>query len=47
MSSQKNKYISLLKLDDLNVVPLEEIRRKLDKKYGEMVSDDEINEIRE
>jgi len=34
-----------IKLEDLNVVPLEEIRKKLDKKYGEMIFDDEVNEI--
>ena len=37
--------MNLLKLEDLSVVSLEEIRRKLDKKYGKMVFDDEINEI--
>ena len=36
-----------IKLEDLNVLPLEEVRRKLDKKYGKMVVEDEINEIRE
>lgn len=39
--------MNLIKLDDLNVVPLEEIRSKLDKKYDKMVFDDEINEIGE
>ena len=35
------------KLEDLNIVPLEEIRRKFDKKYGKMTFNDEINEIGE
>ena len=39
--------MNLLKLDDLNALPLEEIRRKLDKKYGKMTVEDEINEIGE
>ena len=39
--------MNLIKLEDLNVVPLKEIRKKLDNKYGKMVFDDEINEIRE
>ena len=30
-----------IKLEDLHIVPLEEIRRKLDKKYGKMVFDNE------
>ena len=34
-----------MKLDDLNSIPLEEIKWKLDKKYGEMAAGDEINEI--
>ena len=37
--------MNLIKLEDLNVLPLEEIRRKLDKKYGKMTN--EINEIGE
>ena len=41
------QQINLLKLDDLNALPLEEIRRKLDKKYDKMAFDDEINEIGE
>ena len=39
--------MNLIKLEDLNVVPLEEIRRKLDKKYGKMIVEDEINKIGE
>ena len=39
--------MKLIKLDDLNIVPLEEIRRKLNRKYCKIVADDEINEIRE
>ena len=39
--------MNLIKLEDLNVIPLEEARRKLDKKYGKMVFDDKINQIGE
>jgi len=39
--------MNLIKLEDLNVWQLEGVRRKLDKKYGKMVFDDEINEIGE
>ena len=28
--------MNLIKLEDLNVLPLEKVRRKLDKKYGKM-----------
>ena len=38
--------MNLLKLDDLNALPLEKIRRKL-KKNGKMTNEDEINEIGE
>jgi len=39
--------MNLIKLDDLNVLPLEEIKRTLDKKYGKMIAENEINEIEE
>ena len=39
--------MNLIKLRDFNVLPLEEIRRKLDKKYGKMSNENEINEIGE
>ena len=39
--------MNLIKLEDLNVLPLEEIRRNLDKKYGKMTNENEINEIGE
>ena len=39
--------MNLIKLEDLNVAPLETIRKKLDRKYGEMVFDDKMNEIEE
>jgi len=39
--------MNLTKLQDLNVLALEEIRRKLDKIYGKMIIEDEINEIDE
>ena len=41
------QQMNLIKLRDLNILPLEEIRRKLDKKYGKMTKENEINEIRE
>ena len=34
--------MNLIKLEDLNLVALEDIRRKLDKKYSKMILDDEI-----
>jgi len=37
--------MTLIKLEDLSVLPLEEVRRKLDKKYGKMAVENEINEI--
>ena len=39
--------MNLIKLEDLNAVPLEEFKRKLDKKYGRITVEDDINEIRE
>ena len=39
--------MNLIKLDDFNALPLEDIKRKLDKKYGKMVAENEINEIGE
>ena len=39
--------MNLIKLDDLNALPLEEIKRKLDKNYGKMVAENAINEIGE
>ena len=41
------QQMNLIKLEDLNILPLEEIRRKLDKKYGKMTNENEINEIGE
>jgi len=41
------QQMNLIKLDDLNALPLEEIKQKLDKKYGKMVAENEINEIGE
>jgi len=37
--------MNLIKLEDLNLVHLKEIRRKLNRKYGKMAAEDEINEI--
>ena len=39
--------MNLIKLEDLSVLPLEEVRRKLDNKYGKMTVENEINEIGE
>jgi len=39
--------MNMIKLEDLNVLSLEEVRRKLDQKYGKMILDNEINEIGE
>ena len=41
------QQMNLIKLKDLDVLPLEEIRRKLDKKYVKMTIENEINEIKE
>lgn len=41
------QQMNLLKLDDLNALPSEEIKRKLDKKYGKITVENEINEIGE
>jgi len=37
--------MNLIKLDDLNALPLEEIRRKLDKKHDKITAEDKISEI--
>ena len=39
--------MNLIKLEDFNMVPFEEIPKKVDKKYGKMLFEDEINEIKE
>jgi len=41
------QQMSFIKLEDLNVLPLEEIRRKLHKKYRKMTTENKINEIGE
>jgi len=41
------QLMNLTKLEDLKVLPLEEVRGKLDKKYGKMTVKGEINEIGE
>ena len=41
------QQMNLIKLDDLNILPLEESMRKLDKKYSKMTTENEINEIGE
>jgi len=35
--------MNLIKLEDLNVIPLEEIRKKLDKKFGKKLLEEELN----
>ena len=47
LEEEMYQQMNLIKLKDLNVVPLEEIRKNLNKKYGKIVFDDEINEIGE
>jgi len=37
------QQINLIILEDLNVLSLEEVRKKLDRKYGKIVFEDEIN----
>jgi len=48
-SSEEEIYqqMNLIKLEDLNILPLEEIRRKLNKKCDKMIVDEENNEIGE
>ena len=41
------QHMNLIKIEDLNIVLLEEIKRKLDKKYRKMAVEDKINEIGE
>ena len=41
------QQMNLIKLRDLNALPLEEIKRKIDKKYGKMIAKNEINKIGE
>jgi len=42
-----DQQMNLIKLEDLNVLPLEGVRTKLDKKDGKMTIEDVINEIGE
>ena len=39
--------MNLIKLEDLNVLPLEEIKKKLDKKFGKKLLEEENNEVGE
>jgi len=39
--------MNLIELEDFNVLPLEEIRKKLHKKFEKMPLDEENNEIGE
>ena len=39
--------MNLIKLEDLNVLPLEEIRKKLDKKFEKKLLEEENNEVGE
>ena len=45
LEEEIQQQMTLIKLEDLSVLPLEEVRRKLDKKYGKMAVENEINEI--
>ena len=45
LEDEMYQQMNLIKLEDLNVVHLEEIRRKLDRKYGKMAVQDETTEI--
>jgi len=47
LEEEMYQQMNLIKLEDLNVLPLEEIRRKLHKKYGKMTIENEIHEIEE
>ena len=39
--------MNLIKLEDLNILPLEEVRQKLDKKFGKKLLEEENNEVGE
>ena len=39
--------MNLIKRQDLDAIPLKEVRRKLEKKYGKLAAESEINEIGE
>ena len=41
------QQMNLIKLEDLNVLPLEEIRKKLDKKFEKKPLEEENNEVGE
>ena len=41
------QQMNLIKLKDLNVLPLAKIRQKLDKKFGKKLLEEENNEIGE
>jgi len=41
------QQMNLIKLEDLNVLPLEEIRKKLDKKFGKKLLEEGNNEVGE
>jgi len=41
------QQMNLIKLEDLKVLPLEEIRKKLDKKFEKKPLEEENNEVRE
>ena len=41
------QQMNLIKLEDLNIHPLEEIRKKLDKKFEKKLSEEENNEVGE
>ena len=41
------QQMNRIKLEDLKVLPLKEVKRKLNKKYGKTTVENEINEIEE
>jgi len=45
LKEEIHEEVNLIKLMDLDDIPLEEIRRKLNKKYEKLVPKSEINEI--
>ena len=47
LEEEMYQQMNLIKLEDLNIIHLQEVRRQLDKKYGKMIFDDEITEIGE
>jgi len=47
LEEEIHQQMNLIKLEDLNVLPLEEIRKKLDKKFEKKPLEEDNNEVRE